>query len=371
MSVDLYMWGERGLVASFFTDLYLTGDSRAFEELLRAIQIDNEHFPRSMTKATVIIEPDFSNKGFGHPDAMIRVERENESSVIIVQAKRGRYAKACRARTDRGVRKGFNSTLNGQLELCYALALALERFTPVCAELVEPDWILNTPYSVERQTIRGHVRRLKNQNVLRDVVARFAGLPLRNYFFLTLTTDCSSPFLDQNLLPLFPELFHPDFGTQDCWTDMKHQFGWINYSALEDLSRRLVAQGDLGRKLLFEKSWELNRRNMESGTQSGRISADSPKEGDPVRSGRGTSLIYAPSLNATSFLHFSWWGESSALRDYSQSSTLQPLPDRRFATSEIRKLIQREIVATREAPVESVTYWQARISALSRTFIDG
>jgi hypothetical protein len=285
MSVDFYMWGERGLVASSFADLYLTEDSRTFEGFLRAVQIENEHFPRSVSKATVIIEPDFSNKGFGHPDAVIRVDSEKESAVIIVQAKRGPYARACRPRTDRGIRKGFNSCLNGQLELCYALALALERFTSSSAELVEPQWVMNTPYAVERQ-LNGRLRRLKNPNVLRDVVAKLAGLPLKNYFFLALTTDCSSPFLDQNLAPLFPELCHRDFETLDCWEQMKHQFGWINYSALEELS--LVAQKDRGRKLLFAKSWELNRRNMQSGTPLGRKSTQSPKEGNPVSSGRGT-----------------------------------------------------------------------------------
>ncbi len=368
MLVDFYMWGERGLVASFFADLYLTGDSRAFEEFLRAVQIENERFPRSVSKATVIIEPDFSNKGFGHPDAVIRVDSENESAVIIVQAKRGPYAKACRPRTGRGIRKGFNSCLNGQLELCYALALALEIFTPSCTELVEPQWIMNTPYAVERKRkVSGGLRRLKNPNVLRDVVAGLAGLPLRNYFFLALTTDYSNPFLDQNLAPLFPELCHPDFGILDCWEQMKHQFGWINYSVLEELS--LPAQKD--RKLLFAKSWELNRRNMQSGTPLGRDSTESPNEGNPAILGRGTSLIFAPSQNASTFLHFSWRGESSALRDYSQSSTLQPSPDRRFATSEIKKQIQRQIVIQKEERIENVAHWHNRVSALNRTFIEG
>jgi hypothetical protein len=248
MPIDFYMWGERGLVASFFADLYLTGD----------------RFPRSVSKATIIIERDFSNKGFGHPDAVIRVDANGEPAVIIAQAKRGPYAKACRPRTDRGVRPGFNSSLNGQLELCYALALALEKFDPSCAQLIEPNWILNTAYAVER---RGNLRRLKNPNVLSDAVAKLAGLPLSNYFFLTLTTDGSNPFSDHNLAPLFPELRHPAFGTQECWDEMKQQFGWINYSALENLSTQPLVEADTGRKLLFAKSWEINRQNMGSGMQ--------------------------------------------------------------------------------------------------------
>jgi hypothetical protein len=86
-----FMWGERGLVATFFADLHLWDDAEAFDAFLAIVQIDSPLFPRRASKMTCIIEPDFGNAGFGHPDAVLRVETEDNSSVIIIEAKRHLY----------------------------------------------------------------------------------------------------------------------------------------------------------------------------------------------------------------------------------------------------------------------------------------
>ena len=39
MDSSYYMWGERGLVATFFADLHLSGSPYAFKAFLEGIQI--------------------------------------------------------------------------------------------------------------------------------------------------------------------------------------------------------------------------------------------------------------------------------------------------------------------------------------------
>ncbi len=79
----------------------------------------------------------------------LRVENGENRFVIILEANRGCYLNACKPVASRGIlRSGYNSSLNGQLELDFALVLALGNFDENDPELIEPEWILETPYSV-------------------------------------------------------------------------------------------------------------------------------------------------------------------------------------------------------------------------------
>jgi hypothetical protein len=359
MDSSYYMWGERGLVATFFADLHLSGSPYAFKAFLDGIQIPSPHFPRTATRIVSFIEPDFANTGFGHPDAVLRVETNEDEFVFILEAKRGYYLSACKPISSRGIpRSGYNSSLNGQLELDFALALALEAFHETDSELVEPEWIIDTPYSLERKEIGR--RKLKNQNVLGNIVKEICGLPLENYYFVSLTNDRTNPYLDENNSQFFPELFHATHGRDNCWQKMKHQFGWVNYSTLEAVIQRLKAENIVAGESLFLKSMELNRKNMPGG-----IAAKHPQNGPQSAGSRGTSLIYAPKINPGTFVHFSWWDESCALRDYSLHSTIGPIPQREYATSQIRPSIKRELQIEGKHSVKDVTYWHKKINGLN------
>ena len=151
---DFFMWDERGLIASFFADLHqmqLQSPS-SFSEFISVVELPGEieALQHDVKKVDFIIEPDFANTGFGHPDAVISVEFTSEPRVVfIVEAKRGAYTKACSPKANRGT-SGYNSSLNGQLELNYCLTLALSQFGSDDNELIEPEWILSSPYGVER-----------------------------------------------------------------------------------------------------------------------------------------------------------------------------------------------------------------------------
>lgn len=350
------MWGERGLVATFFADLHLCGNLDAYNAFLDGIEIPNPNFPRTATRIISFIEPDFANTGFGHPDAVLRVESDKDEFVFILEAKRGCYLSACKPVSSRGVpRSGYNSSLNGQLELDYALALALHAFKENDSELVEPEWIKDTPYSMERKEMGR--RRLKNQNVLRAVVNEICGLPLENYFFISMTNDRSNPYPSEGNNQVLPELFHPAFGVKNCWHEMKHQFGWVNFQTLETVVRSLLDESVGMGESLFLKTMELNRTNMPAG-----IAVNHSQNGPESR---GISLIYAPTIQSGTFLHFSWWGESCALRDYSLHPTSEPIPQRKYTTSQIRLLVEREIQVLREGSTKNVTHWHRRICDLN------
>ncbi len=343
---------------------------------LNEIQISSHGFPRHAEQITTLIEPDFSNTGFGHPDAIIRLDNSSQSAVLIVEAKRSIYAKACKPSSFRGA-QGFNSTLNGQLELDYVLGVALSNYRDGHNELIEPEWILSTPYSQER---RGTVRCLKNPAVLRDVVAHFAGLSLENYFYVVVTNDDSDPF-SACQKEFLPELYHPNHGFTNCWQQMKPQFGWINYGSLENIVRNLKDKGHLSRESFFLESAAINRRNM-GRSDSPLVTASEPEiTSEYTKPGfltdgricpastRGVSLIFAPKLSSRTFLHFSWRGESCAIRDYSSGPSYSPLPQRGHRTSHVRPLIEREVAVPGREAIEDSTFWHAKIIELNRQFL--
>src|SRR5208337_5054340 len=88
---------------------------------------------------------------------------------------------------------GYNSSLNGQLELNHCLALALSAFSEDQRVLCEPEWILHSPYGSER---RGRLRCLKNPVVVEELAKPFSGLAFSSYYHLVITTDSSDPLDD-------------------------------------------------------------------------------------------------------------------------------------------------------------------------------
>lgn len=368
---EFLMWGERGLMATFFADLHLASSLDAIGDFLRMVEIGSPRFPRQADSVIWLIEPDFGNRGFGHPDAILRIESGAQSFVLIIEAKRTPYVKATMPAAQRDV-PGFNSSINGQVELNYVLAICLPSFKPVDTELIEPDWISRTPYSSERKGLRRHLR---NQVVLRKVVDRFAGLPSEHYFHIVLTTDESNPFSDAAARPLLPQLYRAHSPHTDAWDELSCQFGWFNYTGMKRLVIALRDTGGLGGTSLFLDSYELNGPNMSGGQLShGRPERHSwlreHENAAPVAPrAKGVSVIYAPALSANTFLHFSWLGESCALRDYSASAVTQPNPVRQYTTSYVRSVIRREDVVHGPA-ITDTAYWHTAIRQLNAKFID-
>ena len=330
------------------------------------------------------IEPDFSNQGFGHPDAVIRLNFESGAArVIILEAKRLSYYKSCVPPSTRGG-AGYNSSLNGQLELNHCLALALSEFDESKHELREPDWILHTPYSIER---RGKLRRLQNPAVVDELVRPLSGISFRDIRHLIITSDVSEPFSDSANEPVWPELYHPEFPFQNCWKQLRGQFGWSSWAKVEGFFQKLVANAN-SPDSLFLTAIDRNRRNFKAGTGSQGMGdeLDESSQEDLVETGaeaitvpaaqsrslpanrgsRGGSMIYAPGINSSTFLHFSWLSESCAIRDYSRSPNIMPLEDRSMRTSEVLAGITREVAIRNRRPISDMRYWNETTLELNK-----
>ncbi len=374
MKSTFSMWGERGLIATFFADLKQLAEPETINNFLQIVEFPERPMISSLSPVAIhyIIEPDFANTGFGHPDAVIALEYHDSRAVIIVEAKRADFVSACAPSSQRG-QQGFNSKLNGQLELDYCLAMALSEYHEGATELVEPEWVLSSPYKNER---KGMLRRLKNQVVLEDVVSLIGGIPLDQYYFLVITNDEQNPFLrvsDDYLPELFkPELSGLHLSFTNCWSEYRRRFGWLNYTKMRTFIGSIQNRLTMGS--LFLQSLSINQRNMKGHSQL-RMTEPATVTAQQERfdighlagkklshSGQGVSLIYAPQINPRTFLHFSWKKEGCALRDYSKSDTEEPSLDRK-QTSHVERMIDKEIsVPTKDKEnVPVVSFWHQKI----------
>ena len=227
---EVYLWGERGLVASFFLDLSATPSFERWEAFLRLIEFPA---PGRLTEAWAVVEPDFGNKGFGHPDCVARLGFEGGAvAVLLLEAKLTTYRKASWPASKR-LRPQFNSKLNGQIELNHRLALALEGYVSGHDELREPGWIVGTDYI----TPNDRPRVLKDESVRRLVAARFAGRAAEEYHHVTITTDANAPAPETERRPLI--VVHGEAGpvalAWDHLTPRLHHCNWENV--------RLLAEG--------------------------------------------------------------------------------------------------------------------------------
>ena len=384
------MWGERGLVATVFLDLHQSENHGVWASFLRACHFDatSPWMKDTICSVSTVVEPDFSNEGFGHPDGIIKFGFESgNTAVVIIEAKRLPYDRCCASPTTRGG-TGYNSSLNGQLELNHCLALALSEHHGGGSILCEPAWVLHSPYAIER---RGRLRSLKNPVVIEEIAKPFSALPFRSYYHLTITTDNSNPLDKLENEAAWPELYHPDYPFQNCWKDLRSQYGWISWDAVANLVRNLSTDGKL-RESLFLATFEPNRRNFKS--TSGLISQEPPVTEDECAvsleetlgteprqaaslartstgSGRGATMIYAPAINPRTFLHFSWLNESCAIRDYSKSPTIMPFEDRKPRTSDVRSRITKEIVIRNRRPISDTRYWYETTTNLNTSELSG
>ena len=220
IETNFYYWGERGLVTTFFLDLLQNKNASGILDFISIIEFQNKpNIDHQTVKCIdILIEPDFSNTGFGHPDAIFSIQFFNgKKYVFILEAKRSTYIEAAKDKSSRGT-QGFNSCINGQMELNYCLTLALEKFRHGDRILIEPEWILETNYQDER---KGVLRCLKKSGVINDVVSKLVSEPTENYFHIILTNDAENPFdtTDKRYLPqlFIKKTVNGKLDIYNCW----------------------------------------------------------------------------------------------------------------------------------------------------------
>jgi hypothetical protein len=370
------------MVAAMLVDFHRGSRTQKWESFLETCSYHSSPSGCGISSVSAVVEPDFSNQGFGHPDGLIKFElNDGTCSVVILEAKRLAYGKVCAPPATRGG-AGYNSFLNGQLELNHCLALALSDHKGEGLELREPDWIVHSPYNSDR---RNKVRSLKNQAVIEQVVRPFSGLPFRSYFHLVITTDTSNPFDNPANQDFWPELYHPDYPYQNCWKELRSQFGWVSWDSVESTTERFASGTSDTEGSIFLPTLEANRRNFKNGLgtisteentdvisvrlddQSATTPIATPKSAGGPRGTRGATMIYAPSINPSTFLHFSWLNESCALRDYSNSPNIMPFEDRSKRKSDVTAKIVKEIAIRNRRPISDTRYWHETTKNLNET----
>jgi len=378
------MWGERGLVATFFADLWRLSDlAVANEFLVRA------GFPESMTKHlgdiqefSCVIEPDFGNQGFGHPDAIIKVKYRDTAAVIIVEAKRTTYQKACKPASFRG-QPGYNSTLNGQLELDFCLAMALSKYGEGNPKLEEPKWVLTTGYNEDR---RGRLRCVKNANVLRDLAMPFGGCDFKQYYYLIITTDDRNPIDTAGGSDTHPMLYVPqgtgiDTRICDYWKDYRSQFGWINYRSMEAFVDAFKGRLPLGS--LFIPTYEMNKKNFGEGSDPCGEFDDSPEPGGDDDTGGGMGIGIGPQgtqprppLKGSwivkrkkdgAYCHLSFQGSSCALRRFDNDGWTE-LDRAKDDPGKLRRIVDsvEYVKKAPRKPLDNIGFWRDYFQQLRR-----
>ena len=295
---QLFSWGERGLVASYFQDVFACDGLTGWTTFLNTIGFPMKG--RVLEDAWGVVEPDFGNKGFGHPDfiAMLQFDSEPKRSALILEAKVGGYLS--NSGMDRA-RKGFNSSINGQLELNHRLSLAFESYKAGGEQLVEPEWVLGCrEYDVP---VPDRPRYVKNRLVLERLVEKMGGLSLEQYHHVIVTGDDTDP---TQKIPLErrPKILLSE--TVDDWDSFSNRLHWTNWSTLFQHSVNFQAGA-------FRANYEFMRCADRRQPMRGLIPANRPFS--------GVSLIrlsqsFFPQDPPT-HLYFSWRGASFRLRDFS------------------------------------------------------
>jgi len=338
---NFLMWGERGLVTTFLLDLSQFQNPVNLSKFLGEIELaDGKRIDFQPKNMKCIIEPDFGNQGFGHPDAIIILQDNNNKKItILLEAKRVSYNKSSKNSSER-INQKFNSSINGQLELNYCLTLALTSFISDNNTLEEPSWILRTNYNDERE---GELRKVINPYVIEQLAKQIICSEISSYYHIILTNEDTNP-LNNNFN--LPELY--DENNNNMWENLKSNFGWINYTKLKKFAENHFKEGK------FIETFNLNSDNM------GYLD-------HPLEASRGTMIIYAPTIKENTLLHLSWKYDTSILRNYIDESSVRI--EHRCKTSEIKDKIELRLVPGEIKSYKETKFWYNQIQKLYKNLV--
>lgn len=298
------LWGERGLVASFFLDLGADPDLGRWKTFLRPITF-TEQGPGldwdDLKVAWAVVEPSFGSAGFGSPDLIACLTFGSGAvAVLMLEAKLVPYALASRNWNRRGA-KGYNSSLKGQLELNHRLAMAVSNYDGG-QHLGEEEWVQHSEYRTS-----GVPRLVENPAVLAQLVEPLQH-PGAKYLHVAVTTDRTNPLQNPAHPGLLPEIFLGP-GGGNAWATESHRFGWINWERMEQMAQA-------GGWALSAPSFHLNHHYL-------RAKPTVPVDRPPDRPWSGVALVQVipndAGIPTDTALHFSWKGPGCALRDYSHA----------------------------------------------------
>lgn len=203
--ISFCCYSERGIMAYYFFQHLADGVNLAnFFNLLK--ECNNEKIPddwNNFTDVCIFSEFELGASGFGSPDGAISFKAGEKSYFIFIEAKFNEtYEKSC-GKLEVG-RKGYNSTIKGQLELRYRFAHSListREYANGCMIYESPDDYFKKDAFYQKDKSRFSKRHLKLINGVFSIAEKIRSCNLEDIYYLAITAENKNPLKESNLLP--------------------------------------------------------------------------------------------------------------------------------------------------------------------------
>jgi hypothetical protein len=236
--IGIQWYGERGVVNTIVAGLHRHGVP-AVKEFLNAVQwADAAEKPwiSSVDRVSLIVEMGLND--FGAPDLLVVCSHGEElPNAVFLEAKVVPYMVSAMPLND-GMRRGFNSSINGQLTLKFRFTQALGAWAGVPRRLAEPESVyrsyraspghggLSDPVRLPRHLEKLEVLQILQRNKL-------VGLSLDRFHFVALTRDrqpffADAGFAQSDFRPLLLE------GGDEVWEKRCGNVGWIGFDTITE-----------------------------------------------------------------------------------------------------------------------------------------
>jgi len=340
----MHYWGERGLRTALFHDLHDQGLD-GWQRFLASLELRQPFpAPERLQDVWAVLEPDFGERGFGRPDAIIKLsyraadasKKRPDVLILFVDTTLLTYLRA--SQPERRHRR-FHRSINGQLELNHRLALALEQFRPDmnADRLEEPGWVLEQPLYA---TPEPDAPRSTTQDVLlRELADPLGGFPASCYLHLAITSDVKCPWdaVPEEIQPVICE--HP--GQRVAWHDIVPRLLWTSWQRLE---RQTHVEGAPACPRFQQTSQTLRLID-----RTGRDQESNRMEHV------GVSLVRLRGQN--SFVYLSWRDGNYRLRDYNGPQRIDLPHDEPLADVLGQVEAEVPVAVDRRAPYHRFEHW--------------
>lgn len=339
---NFYVHDENSLSNLLISELY---HHNKFDDFLRKIEWDIE-IPKNIKSMEIHHQLNLSE--FGKPDVILSItDEENKKYIFIIEAKLDTYNNSCdKANVEKFDIKSTSgsstsSCINNQLTLRYRAFNSLGSLDVGNYLTENKEEILNSKFYNNDK-----YRRCKKEatiNVLKEMNKNLHG-----FYLVVLTSDDMNPFNG--------DYVHPFFENKNI-SKLKG-IGFINWKYCNELLKNNVNS-------IFVPAYNnLFKNNIKLiSTSIDEIENEDEKE---KALGRGVMMIYSKVLNPTTFLHFSWDGESAALRNYSKHINPDIDVERGRTTSEINSLIEESCVVTERKNRLDLKFWEEKTTELNK-----
>ena len=206
--INLYLYSERGKLDLLYH--YYLNSLHKFSILLESCTNKNDSLGGLVSgykSFTLFSEFDLGKEGFGSPDGCIVTDN---GFVIFIEGKNIKFQDSLKL-PNKGNIKGFNSSINGQIELRWRF---INAFLHMQGDKISERNILldeykefdvfyeNTKRKAFETSNDAKYRRLADKDLLKDISEIFKNISIEKVFFLVVTKDTDYPEHEINKIRL-------------------------------------------------------------------------------------------------------------------------------------------------------------------------